>query len=75
MNTKTVNGMIMNKSDSIASHLIESSLPFYELYRELRSNMKYSLLVDGTETIYLTDNSEAEVYIRTNEIKLTGGTI
>lgn len=70
MNTKTINGMVMDDLDSIASHLIKSGLPFYDLYRELRSNMGRSILVDGIETIYLADNSEVEVYIRTNEIKL-----
>ena len=75
MNTKTINGMIMDSSESIASHLINSGLPFYDLYRELRSNMGHSLSVGGVETIYLTDNSHAEVYIMTNEIKLVGGSI
>ena len=70
MKTKTINGMIMSINDSIAEHLLCSELGFYDMYRELRSNMNHSLLADGIETIYLTDGSEVYAHIRKNIITM-----
>lgn len=69
LNMKTINGMIIDSRDTIATHLLKANLGFYELYRELRSNMGYSHSVNGIETICLTDNSEVVVNINTNEIQ------
>ena len=57
MTTKTINGMILDVNDSIATHLLTSGLNFYDLYHELESNKGFSIVCDGIETMTLTDNS------------------